>query len=91
MKKGDKILCIKNRKFLKNYLNKKNNSYTILEINIDTNEIVVNVENNLYHINCHYIYQTKLKSDKKNFYVFEDYFITEKQYRKLKLQKLNGK
>lgn len=75
MKIGDKIFCIKSKL---NH-NTKGKTYKIFHIN-NINEILVTT-NDWYLGN---VYNT---TD----YKFEDYFVTEKQLRKLKLEKLNDK
>jgi hypothetical protein len=85
MKVGDEVYCIKSR----NNLNLKNNTYHILKIDNNKNDILISVEHNQIHINCHYLYHNTSTLSKKNFYCFEEYFISESELRKLKLKKLN--
>lgn len=82
MKIGDKIYCIKS-----NDTNFKNKVYTILQL--DKNIIHVTADGGeetafskyrLYYINKKVSLWSK----------FSDYFVTEKEYRKQKLNKLNG-
>ena len=80
MKVGDNIICKKTR----GYFNLKNNTYKILNIKNDVNLIAVSVEKNNYHFCCYYssIFNEKC-------FVFDEYFISLKEYRKLKLKKIN--
>lgn len=80
---GDKILCIESRE----ELNLKNNIYTILSISSDIHDIhdiEVSIEKSIYYVSAHYSNMNSLDN-----YVFDDYFITLKDIRKLKLKKLN--
>lgn len=82
MKKGDKILCTKNYNIENNtVLYKKNNIYTITDIIEDSNGI-----NNRYIIDNYLSFYIKHQiSD----WCFDDYFISLKEERKLKLDKIN--
>lgn len=79
MKVGDKYICIQSR----DDLNLEGNIYTILNIDAD---IAISVEKSIYHISAHYSY---LEIDSINYYIFDDHFISVKEQRKLKLEKLN--
>ena len=90
MKPGDKILCIKDL-IRKNDKHKyivvlKNKKYTILNINLDLNKddnfIITTSENGLKNWSL-------TKNTFSDYFKFSDYFITEKQIRKLKIEKLN--
>lgn len=78
MKIGDKVLCIKNRfsvVYNKNIF-EKNNYYTITKIysySVDIDE---------------YTFSTTETNGSK-FWIYSEYFITDKERRKQKLKKLN--
>ena len=90
MKIGDKLYCIKNHIHNKNVLHKVNHQYTILNIFTD-GEISVSSE---LKVDISY----KLYNDEitvwSNYYCFDDllsnYFLTQQEYRKLKLEKINS-
>lgn len=83
MKKGDKVLCIKSciskNDFINTVeeLNSKGKFYIIDEINSYRVLVTCNYELSV----CEYL----LNDEKRYFY---DYFVTEQQYRKMKLLKL---
>lgn len=85
MKVGDKVYCIKSR----DNLNLENRIYTILKIDHNINEIIISIEKNKYYICSHYMYHAITDFDYSEHYVFDEFFITLKEQRKLKLEKLN--
>lgn len=78
MKIGDKILCIKDRI---NY-NIKGNTYTILDIK--NSDVMVTIENNIYHLQAHYSTYTGT-----SVWSLSEHFDIIKIQRKEKLEKLN--
>ena len=86
LKVGDKYYCIKNRD-LYNNVHKSDHVYKITRINLDYDYIGLNTELNI-EFDDGYFYS--LIPDNE-FYYFYDYFITLKEYRKQKLNKLCSK
>jgi len=86
MKVGDKYICKKNRfyadTFECGYINIIGLEYSITEIL--GNIISVTCEKNLYYIDSHYT----ILGDSVSRYIFDDYFLSEKEIRKIKLKKL---
>jgi len=84
---GDKLICIKTKKS-KNLI--KNNTYSVTDIKeIKNNKIIIRVISN-NHSNLFLLidnYNKKYKSWKYS--MFNDYFITLKEIRKRKLEKIN--
>jgi hypothetical protein len=85
MKVGDELLCIKERLigFGGSY-NIKGNTYKIININKD--DITVSCETNIYHLCAHYS-----TYNISSVWSLSEYFISIKEIRKLKLQKLKHK
>ena len=83
MRSGDNVYCIRT-----NDLNKKNCCYKVLYCNKNT--VIVTTEkdpkNELQPERKYYLFKQVEQWSK-----FDDFFITESEYRKLKLQKLNDK
>jgi len=89
MRVGDKLYCIKNR-----YIhNLKDNVYTLLELDIINNFACISIESSKYTITKYSVFQISMteKSDHEMKYLIEDYFLTEQDQRKLKLEKLKLK
>ena len=95
MKVGDKVYCIKNFKIPTNpdVFFDKNKTYKItaamknVYLNYDTENKISDIYQIDYKLNFHF-YPVKytISSD----FCFNDYFITIKELRKLKLEKLNN-
>lgn len=83
MKVGDKIICIKTREALVSTLNTKGKIYKITKIIDGT--ISTTCNKSIYHIRSHFL----LSGERKNAYIFSEYFITEKEIRLKKLKKFN--
>ena len=81
MKSGDKVLCTADFYSSLQLMFSKNKIYTIIRTNKDKDRLTL--ENNKYGLSFFY-------TDKKHiFYLFDDYFITQQEHRKQKLEKLN--
>lgn len=91
MKVGDKYICIKERyTFDKQIVNIPGNEYKILEIIKDINSLNIGVscEYNIYHIVQWYRVCVD-EEDKDNYWTFDEHFISLKEERKLKIEKIN--
>jgi len=88
MKAGDKVFCIKDKIIQNNIYVLKNNFYIVLRCN---STLIYTTTENQYGAE-YYIWYVESDEYKNNDdRIFSDYFITEKESRKLKLQKLNEK
>ena len=96
MKAGDKIYCIK--RYINSdgfILNEKNQEYSIqsfVHFHGKEDDIVVSVTTNTITVNVFWLKYKKFNDDwekKRKNNLFNDFFITEKQLRQLKLEKLN--
>jgi len=83
MKIGDKLYCIKYRYSIELF-----KIYTIgesYEIKSITDNVVMVFADHSYYGPCKFI----INGDSEKNYVIKDYFLTEQEYRKQKLEKLN--
>ena len=80
MKEGDVIFCIKTRKSSIGTYNKKGKRYEILGFDDD---IIVSDDTKI--TGTHY----NSSDDTKTYFTFNEHFMNIKQYRKLKLKKIN--
>lgn len=84
VKIGDKYYCIKDRYHYYNNINKAGKIYKVIRLNLEhdwvclSTELVENSNNEFFY---------SLIDDYECYYFYE-YFISIKEYRKLKLQKL---
>lgn len=95
MKAGDKVYCIKDRIVQGNIYVLKNNFYTVLRCNrtliYTTTENQYGEEYYIWYVEGYEYNDNKDEIAWLKSRIFSDYFITEKESRKLKLQKLNEK
>ena len=90
MKKGDKVLCIINSiKFNKNqYMFNANQYYIIQDVVKNKNGTIIKIKTP-YSIHYNFLHNIKNYNEiEKYTRIFKDYFITQKQLRKLKLIKI---
>ena len=89
MKVGDKVVCIKDANFGKNWegiehIYKVNNLYEIVFISTSSNDVV-----NHLNIKCVGNRYLSFSMYEDHQFMFKDYFSELKELRKLKLKKLN--